>query len=135
MPLSDCVGPPDAGAAGQTALPRSSLVVSIVDPPIVVVEPVEPAAPTTPVPRQQTVDGAAAPLGGQGAEGTPPVLGRRSTEGAAPPAKNLTGGFSIARQLGLNEGPVVDATRDVNFGSPSAILVEDRIYEILPLLS
>jgi hypothetical protein len=40
-----------------------------------------------------------------------------------------------AWQLGLNEGPVVDATRDVNFGSPSAILVEDRIYEILPLLS
>ena len=40
-----------------------------------------------------------------------------------------------ARQLGLNEGPVVDATRDVNFGSPSAILVEDRIYEVLPLLS
>jgi hypothetical protein len=40
-----------------------------------------------------------------------------------------------AWQLGLNEGPVVDATRDVNFGSPSAILVEDRIYEVLPLLS
>jgi hypothetical protein len=40
-----------------------------------------------------------------------------------------------AWQLGLNEGPVVDATRDVDFGSPSAILVEDRIYEVLPLLS
>jgi hypothetical protein len=40
-----------------------------------------------------------------------------------------------AWQLGLNEGPVVDATRDVNFGSPSTILVEDRIYEVLPLLS
>jgi len=40
-----------------------------------------------------------------------------------------------AWQLGLNEGPVVDATRDVNFGSPSAILVKDRIYEVLPLLS
>jgi hypothetical protein len=39
-----------------------------------------------------------------------------------------------AWQLGLNEGPVVDATRDVNFGSPSTILVEDRIYVILPLL-
>ena len=40
-----------------------------------------------------------------------------------------------AWRLGLNEGPVVDATRDVDFGSPSAILVEDRIYEVLPLLS
>ena len=40
-----------------------------------------------------------------------------------------------AWQLGLDEGPVVDATRDVNFGSPSTILVEDRIYEVLPLLS
>jgi hypothetical protein len=40
-----------------------------------------------------------------------------------------------AWQLGLDEGPVVDATRDVNFGSPSSILVEDRIYEVLPLLS
>jgi hypothetical protein len=40
-----------------------------------------------------------------------------------------------AWQLGLDEGPVVDATRDVNFGSPSRILVEDRIYEVLPLLS
>ena len=40
-----------------------------------------------------------------------------------------------AWQLGLDEGPVVDATRDVNLGSPSAILVEDRIYEVLPLLS
>ena len=40
-----------------------------------------------------------------------------------------------AWQLGLDEGPVVDATRDVNFGSRSTILVEDRIYEVLPLLS
>ena len=40
-----------------------------------------------------------------------------------------------AWRLGLNEGAVVDATRDVNFGSPSTILVEDRIYEVLPLLS
>jgi hypothetical protein len=40
-----------------------------------------------------------------------------------------------AWQLGLDEGPVVDATRDVRFGSPSSILVEDRIYEVLPLLS
>ena len=40
-----------------------------------------------------------------------------------------------AWQLGVDEGPVVDATRDVNFGSPSTILVEDRIYEVLPLLS
>jgi hypothetical protein len=40
-----------------------------------------------------------------------------------------------AWQLGLDEGPVVDATRDVKFGSPSTILVEDRIYEVLPLLS
>jgi len=40
-----------------------------------------------------------------------------------------------AWQLGLDERPVVDATRDVNFGSPSTILVEDRIYEVLPLLS
>jgi hypothetical protein len=40
-----------------------------------------------------------------------------------------------AWQLGLDEGPVVDATRDVNFGSHSTILVEDRIYEVLPLLS
>jgi hypothetical protein len=40
-----------------------------------------------------------------------------------------------AWQLGLDEGPVVDATRSVSFGSPSSILVEDRIYEVLPLLS
>jgi hypothetical protein len=40
-----------------------------------------------------------------------------------------------AWQLGLDEGAVVGATRDVNFGSPSTILVEDRIYEVLPLLS
>ena len=40
-----------------------------------------------------------------------------------------------AWRLGRNEGPVVDATRDVDFGSASAILVEDRIYEILPLLT
>jgi hypothetical protein len=40
-----------------------------------------------------------------------------------------------AGQLGLDEGPVVHATRDVDFGSPSTILVEGRIYEVLPLLS
>ena len=40
-----------------------------------------------------------------------------------------------AWQLGLDEGAVVGATRDVNFGSPSTVLVEDRIYEVLPLLS
>jgi hypothetical protein len=40
-----------------------------------------------------------------------------------------------AWRLGLDEGPVVDATRDVNFGSHSTILVRDRIYEVLPLLS
>ena len=31
-----------------------------------------------------------------------------------------------AWQLGVHEGPVVEATRDVNFGSPSTILVQDR---------
>jgi hypothetical protein len=40
-----------------------------------------------------------------------------------------------ALQLALNEAAVIDATRDVNAGSPSTILVEDRIYEVLPLLS
>jgi hypothetical protein len=40
-----------------------------------------------------------------------------------------------ALQLALDEAAVVDATRDVNIGSPSTILVEDRTYEVLPLLS
>jgi hypothetical protein len=40
-----------------------------------------------------------------------------------------------ARQLALNEAAIVDATRDADFGSPSKIVVEDRIYEVLPLLS
>ena len=48
---------------------------------------------------------------------------------------NIADAKEAAGRLGLNEGPVVDATRDVDFGSPSAILVEDRIYEVLPLLS
>jgi hypothetical protein len=40
-----------------------------------------------------------------------------------------------AKQLALSEAAVVDATRDVNYGSPSKIRVEGRIYEVLPLLS
>jgi hypothetical protein len=40
-----------------------------------------------------------------------------------------------ARQLALNEAAVIDATRDVDVGSPSTIVVEDRVYEVLPLLS
>jgi hypothetical protein len=47
----------------------------------------------------------------------------------------IAGAKEAARQFGLNEAAVVDATRDVNLGSPCAILVEDRIYEVLPLLS
>ncbi len=40
-----------------------------------------------------------------------------------------------ARQLALNEAAIVDATRDADFGSPSKIVVLDRVYEVLPLLS
>ena len=40
-----------------------------------------------------------------------------------------------ARQLAIDEEAIVDATRDVDFGSPSRIVVEDRTYEVLPLLS
>jgi hypothetical protein len=37
-----------------------------------------------------------------------------------------------ARQLALNEAAIVDATRDAE---PSKIVVLDRVYEVLPLLS
>ena len=40
-----------------------------------------------------------------------------------------------ARQFALSEAAIVDATRDVDCGSPSKIVVEDRVYEVLPLLS
>ena len=40
-----------------------------------------------------------------------------------------------ASQLGLTEAAVIDATRDVNLGAPSSIRIEDRTYEVLPLLS
>ena len=40
-----------------------------------------------------------------------------------------------ARQLALNEAAVIDATRGVNVGLRSTILVEDQTYEVLPLLS
>jgi hypothetical protein len=40
-----------------------------------------------------------------------------------------------AIELSLSESDIVLATRNVESGSPSTILVQDRIYEVLPLLS
>jgi hypothetical protein len=47
----------------------------------------------------------------------------------------IAGTKDACRQLALNEAAIVDATCDVDFGSPSKIVVLDRIYEVLPLLS
>ena len=78
-----------------------------------------PVAPVTPVPREQTAENASPPLGSHGTEGRPAVLGRRTIEGAAQTpsgrhgadgaaaARNLNGGFSIARQLGLGISRIV----------------------------
>ena len=40
-----------------------------------------------------------------------------------------------ALQLGLTEAADINITRDVNLGAPSSIRVQDRTYEVLPLLS
>ena len=74
---------------------------------IVVPEPTAQGAPTTPLPRQQIAEAASAPVGSHGSETAPTVLGRRSLEGSAPPSRNLNGGFSIARQLGLGVSRIV----------------------------
>jgi N-acetylmuramoyl-L-alanine amidase len=74
---------------------------------IPVPEPVAHVAPTPPLPRQQIAEAASAPVGSRGVETAPPVLGRRSLEGAAAPSRNLNGGFSIARQLGLGVSRIV----------------------------
>jgi N-acetylmuramoyl-L-alanine amidase len=67
----------------------------------------EPVAQATPLPRQQTAEAASAPVGSHGVETAPTVLGRRTLEGSAPPSRNLNGGFSIARQLGLGVSRIV----------------------------
>ena len=56
---------------------------------------------------QQIAEAASAPVGSHGGETAPTVLGRRSLEGSAPPSRNLNGGFSIARQLGLGVSRIV----------------------------
>ena len=63
--------------------------------------------PVAPVPRQQIAEAASPPLGSHGIETPPTVLGRRSIEGAAAPSRNLNGGFSMARQLGLGVSRIV----------------------------
>ena len=62
-------------------------------PKIVELARVAPVAPTTPVPRPPTAEGATA--------------GRSTTEGAAAAATSLHGGLSIARQLGLGVSRIV----------------------------
>src|SRR6185295_16137033 len=70
-------------------------------------EPAAQAAPAAPVPRQQIAESASPPLGSHGVDAASTVLGRRTIEGSAPPSRNLNGGFSMARQLGLGVSRIV----------------------------
>jgi N-acetylmuramoyl-L-alanine amidase len=103
---------PSAPPHATRLIATARVVAEPVSPPIggdkiVVPETVAQAAPTIPVPRQQIAEAASVPVGSHGVETAPPVLGRRSLEGSAAPSRNLNGGFSIARQLGLGVSRIV----------------------------
>jgi N-acetylmuramoyl-L-alanine amidase len=91
----------EAGASGGSA--ASAPVPRIVD-----LARVAPIAPPIPVPRPQIGEGGPA-LARQSTEAATAARERQSTEGAtaASAARNLNGGFSIARQLGLGISRIV----------------------------